>query len=456
MRFKKTSLVGAILAAALVISACASGNDGGGDAVFGGDLEAVELTLMGFSDPDEIGQTRWDIAAEAIAPATIRPSDGGFDIQAFLAARSAGNVPDLIYFSRGDFAGTLASLGAIMPLDACIAAEGINTDDFNPAALAQVRFDGRTYGVPEFNQVQLTMANADLLQANGLTISDVDASDWDAMIEANLALAVPGAVVGIDPRMPPFFPLWVISNGGQLVSDDGRTAMIDSPEAIEALTQAMRLLDDQGGFAGVQSLNDAMDFWGDGNQFAVNTLGSFFMEQWYLNVLMNASPDIPLAVSPFVSRVTGNPIAFSTGSTWAIPVGAANPAAACRFIANMVEVDSWMAAAQVRHTRITGEGGNMMPLLTANTTADQAIRDAFVTPTGNPIWDAAIDATYTAAANHVFMPPLPADQEFRQAWIDAVNRVLQGNMTIEDSLALGQTEAQRALDEGWARMAERD
>jgi len=443
----------------LLLGACAQGTDGG-DAEFGGDLEAAELTLMGFSDPDEIGQTRWDIADAAIYPAHVRPSEGGFDIQAFLAANSAGNPPDLIYFNRGDFIGTLASLGAIMPLDACIAAEGINLDDFNQAALAQVTFNEQIFGVPEFNQVQLTMANGDLLAAAGLTLNDVNGSDWERMTVANEALhVVEGgrlAVIGIDSRIPEHFPLWVVSNGGQLVSDDGRTAMIDTPEVLEALEFALSLMDGNNGFADVMSLRDAADFWGEGNQFATNAMGAFTMEQWYMNVLMGATPDIPLAVSPFMSRQTGQPIAFSTGSSWAIPVGAENPAAACRFIANMVEVDSWMAAAQVRADRIAGEGGVFTGLLTANTTADRAIRDAFIVPSGSAVWDSAIAAMYTAADHHFFMPPLPADQEFRQAWVDSVNRVLQGTMTARDSLAQGQAEAQRALDEGWARMEDRD
>jgi len=179
------------------------------------------------------------------------------------------------------------------------------------------------------------------------------------------------------------------------------------------------------------------------------------MEQWYLNVLMNNTPDIPLAVSPFISRETGDPIALSTGSAWAIPSGAQNPAAACRFIANMVKTDSWLAAAQVRAERLASEGGAFTGLLTGNMVADQAIREQFVVPTGSEVWDNAIDAMYRANDHLVFMPALPADQEFRQAWVDAVNRVLQGTMSIEDSLARGQVEGQRALDDGWTRMAER-
>lgn len=32
-------------------------------------------------------------------------------------------------------------------------------------------------------------------------------------------------------KLADFFPMWVAAAGGQVLSDDGRTAMLDSPEA---------------------------------------------------------------------------------------------------------------------------------------------------------------------------------------------------------------------------------
>ena len=42
------------------------------------------------------------------------------------------------------------------------------------------------------------------------------------------------------------------------------------------------------------------------------------MEDWYLNVLAEASPDVDISVTPFKDR-QGNPLAFVTGGAWAIP-----------------------------------------------------------------------------------------------------------------------------------------
>ena len=88
------------------------------------------------------------------------------DIQQFLSAVAAGEPPSLLYADR-DQIGSLAARGAIIPLEDCIDGEGIETGDFVESALDQVTLDGTIYGIPEFNSVQLTMANQQLLDAAG-------------------------------------------------------------------------------------------------------------------------------------------------------------------------------------------------------------------------------------------------------------------------------------------------
>jgi hypothetical protein len=80
-------------------------------------------------------------------------------------------------------------------------------------------------------------------------------------------------------------------------------------------------------------------FFGAKNRFVKDQLGAFPMEDWYLNVLAEASPDVDITVTPFKDR-QGNPITFVTGSAWAIPKGAKNPNAACRLARTMTEAST--------------------------------------------------------------------------------------------------------------------
>jgi multiple sugar transport system substrate-binding protein len=408
---------------------------------------------MGFGAGDEIATVRLDQAKQALGgDVKVKLIEGDLDIQQFLSAVATGEPPEVVYANR-DQIGTFASRGAIIPLSDCIDGEGIDTGVFTPSALDQVTFDGQVYGIPEFNVVQITQANADLLRQAGLTLDDVNGSDWDAVTAADKKLAKTQGgklkVIGYDSKMPEFLPLWAKANGVELISEDGRTAQLDDPRVLEALKFAVGIYDDQGGFGKVKAFRDSADFFGSGNQFASGTLGAMPMEQWYVNVLNDVSPDAPMAFDTVRDR-NGQPLAWTSGSAWAIPKGSDNPEAACRFAKAMTATDSWVKAAQERIRLRNKDGGLFTGLLTGNTEADQQVRD-LMKPVGDPKWQSAIDATYVANEHTFALPANPAGEEFKTAWQDAVNRVLNGQQEPEAALAQAQKEAQAALDEAWGK-----
>ena len=52
----------------------------------------------------------------------------------------------------------------------------------------------------------------------------------------------------------------------------------------------------------MKAYRDSADFFGDGNQFASHTLGAMPMEQWYVNVLNEVSPDVDMASTLSATR----------------------------------------------------------------------------------------------------------------------------------------------------------
>lgn len=455
-----------IVAAGLTLAACAQGTAGnGGDtgttaggetgdgASFDSDAELDgELEIMGFGLGDDVATSRYEIAEEALGDGvTINHIEGALDIQQFLTAAASGNPPDIIYAAR-DQVGTFASRGALLPLEQCISGEGIEIDSYREHAIDQVTFAGEVYGIPEFNSIQITMANSDLLAAAGLTIEDVNGSDWDAITAANESLMVNDggslSVIGYDSKLPEFLPLWARSNGADLISEDGRTAQINDPAVVEALEFALGIYEAQGGFGAVKAFRDSADFFGADNQFAAGTLGAMPMEQWYINVLNDVSPDAPITFDSLRDK-DGETLAFAGGSAWAIPSGSSNPQAACRFARAMTELDTWIAAAENRIALREAEGGTFTGILTGRSDADDAIRE-LVPSTGDEKWDSAIEAMYDANENSFAYPASAADNEFKTAWTDAVNRVLNGQEEPQEALDRAQEEAQSALDTNWA------
>ena len=177
------------------------------------------------------------------------------------------------------------------------------------------------------------------------------------------------------------------------------------------------------------------------------------MEQWYVNVLNDVSPDAPMAFDT-VRDLQGEPLAWASGSAWAIPKGSPDPEAACRMARVMTETDSWMAAAEERASLREKEGGLFTGILTANEEADDAIREMAPTD-GDSAWSQAVAAMYEANDHTFAMPANPAGDEFEQAWQDEVNKVLTGDKEPADALADAQEAAQAALDEAWATWDEK-
>jgi multiple sugar transport system substrate-binding protein len=450
------STVGRRLAAlvavlSLVVVGC-GGVGGGGDEQqqTGGDEGTVSGTLstFGFSLQDEIATTRVDTFKKAYPQVQVKVTEGGFDEQQFLSAVASGAPPDLVYVDR-EIIGTYAARGAIQPLDDCISQAQIDMGQYRPAAVQQVTVDGKVYGIPEFYSVRVMMTNNKAVKEAGLSPSDVDTTDWSKLpgLAQKLTVTKGGKLqrIGFDPKIPEFLPMWVKANGGALLSDDGKTAQLNDPKVVEALTTTAGIVQADGGWNKLKSLRDSFDFFGAKNQFAKDQLGAFPMEDWYLNVLAENSPDVDVSVTPFKDR-QGNPITFVTGSAWAIPKGAKNPAAACRFAKTMTEAGTWVAAAKARSAARAKKNLPFTGLYSGNKVADEQVFSQVYKPSGNAKFDDAVQTVLGVQDVAFATPPSPAGAEFQKAWQDAVNRVLAGQMEPAAALERAQREAQAALD----------
>src|SRR3954454_3886235 len=184
MRAVNRTAVGGVALAALLLTAtgCAQGTGGATDSSAEYDANAKlsgTLSVMGFSGVDEVATSRMDLAKKELGDVDVKLIEGELDLQQFLSAVASGKPPEIVYANRNQI-GSLAARGAIVPLDRCIDGGGIDTSQYVPAAIDQVTLDGKVYGIPEFNTIQLTMANQQLLDAAGLTVADVNGSSWDA------------------------------------------------------------------------------------------------------------------------------------------------------------------------------------------------------------------------------------------------------------------------------------
>jgi multiple sugar transport system substrate-binding protein len=436
-------------AAILLLTACGGvgGGDNDGGAAGDGEPTGGTLETMGLTLGDEVAQVRHDMAAEAIAPFEVQVIEGGFDPQQFLSAVNSDNPPDIVTMDR-QLVGTFAARGALTPLTDCVENADVDMSQYREPAVAEVTLDDTLYGLPEFYNNRIVLINNAVLEEAGLTPDDVDTSDWAALSNVAKATAVvEGSTVsriGFDPKIPEFLPLWAKANGVDLLSEDGTEANIDDPAVVEALEFTVNLIEAQGGWGAFKSFRDSWDFFGAENQFASNQLGAFPMEDWYLNVLNENSPDVELTAKPFTG-VDGQPVDFVTGGAWVIPTGSDFPEQACEYIKTMTNSEAWIAAAEARAEAREAEGLAFTGVYTGNSVADETIFGELVNldeGTYGPAVQAVLDAQEAAFS----MPSSRASAEFQTAWQNAANRVLSGEQEPAEALAQAQTEAQEALD----------
>jgi len=154
-------------------------------------------------------------------------SETGKKLQAAIAS---GTVPAAVLSSNVDW----ARKGYYAPLDDLIAASGeFNKDDVIPTFLEQGQVDGKQYFLPMYGTTQVMYYRKDALQKAGLKPEDL--TTWEALAKAAETMTVKA---GGKTTFYGWEPMWgsgnmvdaVLSKGGKVLSDDGKTVLVDSPE----------------------------------------------------------------------------------------------------------------------------------------------------------------------------------------------------------------------------------
>ena len=220
----------------LALAGCGGGQTSG--------TEPVQITLFTWTRPAEFAANQDLCMQFEAAHPNIRveivnePGDRAMEkLQQMVAA---GNPPDVMSI-HGAYFIPLAANGALLDLDPFIEQdESFDLGDFYPELVELCRYDGRLYSLPRYTSVYVLFYNKDLFDAAGVSYPD-DAWTWDDYLAAARKLTVSGP----DPERRRFgavidfwgariYP-WVWAAGGEIVSEDAKSCLLDSPESQEAL-----------------------------------------------------------------------------------------------------------------------------------------------------------------------------------------------------------------------------
>lgn len=441
-----------VLGASLLLASCGGGtSDGGGGEAADVDFSAAPtgtLRAWGFENADDVGQSRLDYAAGVLGDVTVELDATAFDAQKLTTRLASNDVPDVVQMDRRAVT-TYAAQGLIQPLDECFAAHDVTPDDWwYPSVVDDVRWDGNVWAVPQFYQPPAIMLNTRVMDQAGVTAEQIDTSKPEVLLPAIEAMyqesgGVP-AVLGFDPNPVGQAPLWILGAGGQLIDEDGRPTL-DDPSNVAGIELLQEIIDAQGGYAAVKSFTDSFDSFGDNNQFVADQVGSQVNAQWYPNVLSPYVGEVELAAVPFRDS-NGEPFSVASGTGFVIPIGAANPAAACAWMVELTSMEAWEAAGAARAETRAADGGINTGIMTGSPAADQAIRETYVVPSGDEGFDQVIATYYDVLDYGKTFGSSPAGQEIQNELNNAVTAALLGDKTPEQALADAQSAALRAYE----------
>lgn len=407
------------------------------------------LRTSGFNPSDEVGKARSQLATDAIKPATVTMDTTNFDAQKFAAQAASNQTPDLIQVDRA-MIGTLADKGLIMPLDACYTTWDVKpSEQYYPAALKDVTYAGKLYGVPQFFQTAMLIGDKTVMSAAGVTADQLDTSKPDQLVAAATKMykASGGkpSVLGVDADLPGSAAMWLQVFGGSTHDETGKPTL-DNAKNVEALTWMKKLADAQGGYAAMKSFKDTMDTFGDNNQYVKHQVGAQTWAQWYINVLSNTKSKVSVVGIP-IKTADGKAMGYAGGTAFAIPTGSKNPSAACAFAIKATSTDAWKAAGDARAETVKTKNSINTGLFTGSPTGDKAVKDAHVTASGNADFDQLIATSYSTLENTSSFGSSAAGAQIKDALANAVAVALSGEKDPKAALADAQATALRAWEQ---------
>jgi multiple sugar transport system substrate-binding protein len=257
--------------------------------------------------------------------------DTGQVVSKMDAAVKAGNAPDFAYFDR--FVPELYQLGDIIEVS-----DVVNTiQDAYGAAEDNVKINatvgGKWYGIPYSTQGAGYFARKDWLDEKGIKVSDI--KTWENLRDAALEISDPsrnrygwGLTVNQSGDANGLIQGVINAYGGAGASDDGKKAILNSPETVAAVTF---LADIYTNPKYKNMLPPGVLSWTDtGNNeawlagvigFTTNQFSLYAQSKATKNPVYDKTVVFPSVVGPAVDR----PLAFGNYTYFVIFKGAKNP-----------------------------------------------------------------------------------------------------------------------------------
>jgi multiple sugar transport system substrate-binding protein len=288
-------------------------------------------------------------------------------------------------------------------------------DTLIPATLKTITYDGKIWGAPHTTDAAFLYYRTDQVKNKPAT--------WQEVYE------VAGQNDGIVYQGAPYegltcdFLELAYAAGGEVLSEDGKTAVIDSPENVKAL----QLMAD--GVKNGVATNGVTTYMEEESRRYFESGRATFMRNWpYAYSLGQKAPKVKgkFDVMPFPEFESAGKAAILGGHNWVISVHSENPGAALKFV-DFYLTKEWQIEKFDKFS--------LAPTVAA-AYDDPAIQKKY------PFATALKESVSQANAR----PVSPVYPQISQAIYKNVNEALAGRVSPEDALKTAQSEMQKALE----------
>lgn len=249
-----------------------------------------------------------------------------------LLSHAGGIAPDVIRMNI-DFSMGWIRKGVNLPLDRFIdGPDGIDRADFIPATWEGLKWNGRTWGVPQDINMWGLFYNKDLFDKAGIPYPDASWT-WDDLYRASRRLTTDAdgdghpEVLGLNMG----WNWWALrafayQTGARFWNDDKTAACADTPEVVEAL-RFMKTLMQRYTLTQSSSTRGGL---GPDKLFEQGRVAMFYDGSWRTPSLVSNAPKLRFGVAPLPrGKQAATP---STSCYWAISSQCRHPEAAWKLV----------------------------------------------------------------------------------------------------------------------------
>ena len=247
---------------------------------------------------------------------------------------SSNNPPDLFYLSTDQMA-AYAATDSLEPYAESLS----NADDFYPNLREAFTFDGQFMCAPKDFSTLALIINSDMWEEAGLTDDDVPTT-WEELTAVAAQLTTDEHVgLAYGPEVQRI-GVFMAEAGGAFVSDDGTTAVVDSPENAEAL----QFVKDQMAAGDFSFSSDLGAGWG-GEAFGNQQAAMVIEGNWIQGAMTNDFPDVNYVVAELPEGPAG-PGTIQYTNCWGMAAQSDNIPGATSLVEYLTSPESQLAAAE--------------------------------------------------------------------------------------------------------------